>query len=68
MYTKKGEKVWLRITYTHLEKLFSRDRMTISRWIADGRLDPTDIFDIIEKFNRPSLLDRRRKDKSNVES
>ena len=57
---KRKEKIFCAITYTDLERLFSTNRRTIQRWIQKGVLDPTDILDIIEKYNNPSLLDRRK--------
>lgn len=57
---KRKEKIFCAITYTDLEKLFNANRRTIQRWIQRGTLDPTDILDIIDKYNNKWKLDRRK--------
>lgn len=57
----KREKIWLKITYTVLERLFSARRETIEVWIRKGLLNPTNVLDIIDKYEHREKLDRRRK-------
>ena len=55
----RGPWIHLKVTTTVLSKLFNKQPSTIRRWIREGRIDPTSIEDIIDKFNNPSKLDYR---------
>lgn len=61
-YRFKGSKpkVYQTITVPKLSILFKVSERTIKRWIQQKRLDPTDIMDIISKYNNRYLLDHRR--------
>jgi hypothetical protein len=60
-WNKRGEKTFLEITYTDLENFFCAPRKRIQIWIQKGLLDPTNIFDIVDKCHNPWKLDGRRK-------
>jgi len=58
---RRKEKIWFKMTYSVLEKIFAAPRFTIQSWVRKGLLDPTNPFDIIDKYNNPWKLDRRKK-------
>lgn len=53
--------VHLKITTPLLSRLFKCSERTIWRWIKLNRLDPSNLLDIIDKYNNPQHLDYRRK-------
>jgi hypothetical protein len=52
--------VYCKITLQTLAELFQVSYRTIHRWIKQERLDPYSLEDIINKFNNPHYLDKRR--------
>jgi hypothetical protein len=50
-----------KITIDDLTSLFKVAEPTVRRWIRLGRLDPSNLLDIIDKYNNRHLLDHRRK-------
>jgi len=59
----KKDIVYLEITSSYLSRLFGVPKRTINRWIQADKLDPTDLLDIIDKYNNREKLDYRRKKK-----
>ena len=57
----RKDEIFIEVTCSRLAELFNRNRRTIYRWIKENKLDPTNIIDIIDKFNNPHKLDRRRR-------
>lgn len=57
----RGQTVHLKITYTILANLFGVEINTVRHWVSKNKLDPSNLLDIIEKYNNRSLLDKRRK-------
>ena len=57
------EHTHLEITYSVLANLYKVSIITVRRWVSRGKLDPSDLLDIIEKYNNRELLDKRRKQK-----
>ena len=60
-YTGGSTKVFLKVTTKELAELFEVTRRTIRRWVRLNRLDPTSLTDIVEKYNDPRALDKRKK-------
>ena len=58
----RGEQVLLKVTYSELANLFKVSTHTVKKWTYLGKLDPSNLLDIIEKYNNSSMLDRRRKE------
>jgi hypothetical protein len=56
----KGERIFLKLRTSDLCRLFYCSPDTLRRWIRLGRIDPRSIEDIIEKYNNPNVLDKRR--------
>lgn len=54
--------VFCEITYAKLAVLFNVSVRTVRQWVYDNRLDPTNLEDIIDKYNNRYKLDRRRKE------
>lgn len=55
-------KKWtIELTYEVLGRIFDVPPRVIKRRIYRGLLDPSDIFDIVDKVLNPWKLDRRRK-------
>jgi hypothetical protein len=50
----------LTVTSKVLATLFGRSIPTIRRWIRSRLIDPTDLLDIIDKYNNREKVDRRR--------
>lgn len=51
----------IELDYEIMAKIFNTSPRIIKRRIYRGLLDPTDIFDILDKYSNPWKLDRRRK-------
>ena len=49
------------VTYSKLATLFGCSHRTVRRWVQIGRLDPSNLLDIIDKYNNPDQLDHRKK-------
>lgn len=60
-FSGKKPVVHISITTPVLAKLFNVKEYTVHNWIRNKRLDPSNLLDIIEKYNNPHLLDRRRR-------
>jgi hypothetical protein len=57
--SRKGEKIFAQIRTSDLTELFQCSKRTLWRWVRLGRLDPSSLTDIIEKYNNPWMLDKR---------
>ena len=57
----RSEKIHIKLRTSDLCSLFNCSRDTLYRWIRLERLDATDIRDVIDKFNNPNQLDKRRR-------
>jgi predicted site-specific integrase-resolvase len=55
----RGERIYNKVRTSDLCRLFNCSTQTLMRWIRQGRLDPTKLEDIIEKYNNRGMLDRR---------
>jgi len=60
-YTGRPEKVYTKVTVSEIAHLFGVSKYTVKHWIWTGRLNPTSLIDIINKYNNRYLLDRRIK-------
>ena len=56
-----SETTHLKITYSVLADLFDVKVDTVRKWVYYDKIDPSNLLDIIEKFNNRHLLDRRRR-------
>ena len=60
----KRRKIYCKITKPQLADLFSVPESTITSWIQHKKFDPSNLKDIILKFNNRFLLDKRKKQPS----
>lgn len=49
---KKGYKTYCHVTIIDLIKLFNKSERTIRRWIDNGKLNPNNLKDIIDLYNK----------------
>ena len=55
-----AEKIFIKVRTSDLCNLFNCSKETIRRWRVQGKLNPHSLEDVIEKYNDPSGLDKRR--------
>ena len=55
----RGETTHAKITYSTLADLFGVRVNTVRMWVYKGKLDPSNLLDIIEKYNNRYMLDGR---------
>lgn len=60
----KGEKIFLKIRTSTLCNLYKCSPDTLRRWVREDRFNPTDLLDIIDKYQNKWKLDRRKRQES----
>ena len=59
----KNERIYIKIQTSELCELYKCTPDTLRRWVRLGRLDPTSLVDIVDKYNNRWKIDGRMKRK-----